>query len=379
MSAQSVLQLTLQCVQKNYFSSSYVGGHAYMSKDELIATCPTCNGEMVHLIQINHDRIPFCGLMKSKGISRVFICTSNKCSGFSSFDRIDSTIIQLKDDELKSLEPTSTNLAKVVLPGFNFISQQIKSLNDANGTYIQEKENSTLIVLDIKSLFNIEYFSREKKYLLKTIMLEDSDNGLNLISMNVSSKVEKINSPILKAENSVSKSDQIFPNILEYGKVREIKRSIIKPVSKISPKKGHCQNIVKKDESLEVDNKTVDNKSVENKTVENKTVDNKTVDNKTVDNKTVDNKSVENKTVDNKNVENKTVDNKSVENKTVDNKTVDNKNVENKNTNNKKSENKKSTDDGWIIVGEKEKLQKIKREKRRNQKRKEQKRLGSQK
>jgi len=171
----TVIQLTLSRTQ-NKKGISYFGGYPFMSIKEKIPRCPTCDLTMVHLCQIDHSTFPFVGLMKNTDvISRVFICTSDECPSFSTFKKIDTTIIQTKVNDFDSSYTRTHSDCGQNLTEKSITGMEITSLDDVKGSYVQQDKNTTKIVVDIKSNFDIHYTSSKGHDFLQFLYIFDDD------------------------------------------------------------------------------------------------------------------------------------------------------------------------------------------------------------
>lgn len=198
----TTIQLTLGQSQ-NKKGTTYFGGYPMMPEKQEIPTCPTCETEMVHLCQIDHSELPFSGLMKSDGISHVFICNTNNCTGFKLDHNIDSTIIQTKNGE--PLFKVLNSKCCKILPEKIITKIYPKLLTQVTENYIYADETTTKIVIDIQSIFDLKYTSSKGQSLqLKTITLEDNIDGLQITDLKIASpKLSEPTSSELFLNNSL--------------------------------------------------------------------------------------------------------------------------------------------------------------------------------
>ncbi len=227
-SSPVVIQLHFGRSQNKALPNIYCGGQPSLADNEATPACETCESKMTLLCQLDHSAFPLAGLMKSKGLSRVFICHSNECPSFGSFQRIDSTVLQ--SDYPSSAYAITNFKDETDLERFN-LSPVILSVEsppiDNSISYIESNMTNTKIVLQIHNLFDIKFISAKgNKLRLKTVELEDTLNGLRMVGVRMGRYEEskQENNKILRNENTIS-----FPK--EKIEVRATETSVVFAIS----------------------------------------------------------------------------------------------------------------------------------------------------
>src|SRR5579871_1933259 len=149
------LGFTFSTVNSSMPFSVRVGTPARLSSKESHPVCSSCKKYMPLLFDLDHDVMPLAGLMKSKGVSRVFICCNQKCSYFADKGLPNVSVLQTT----RSLDATVANgsvyslLSEDEIPYIN--SQRILGQgtdSDDCGMVVEGRASSTKIQFFLTNL-----------------------------------------------------------------------------------------------------------------------------------------------------------------------------------------------------------------------------------
>jgi hypothetical protein len=185
MPIQSCLKLKV-APNSSSMRSSYFGGNACLTTGQDMPTCLTCSSYMTHICRLDHSDLPFAGMMKSTGITSVFLCTSEECAGFPSFSRVDTVIIHSQGTE--NMKKNQLYEGQTVFPRHIISGISIEDSDDVvdKATYLKSDTDKTELVINISSLFNINFVSKKgRNVYLKNLILEDTASGLEIVGVNM--------------------------------------------------------------------------------------------------------------------------------------------------------------------------------------------------
>src|SRR5579871_281941 len=71
-----------------------VGSATRLHRKETSPVCKVCKKYLTLLVELNHNALPLSGLMKSEGISRLFICANTECTSFADNGSFSTGVLQ---------------------------------------------------------------------------------------------------------------------------------------------------------------------------------------------------------------------------------------------------------------------------------------------